>query len=94
VIHALLSCPVPEARRLGRTLRSWQKEFLAYFATNRASNGPTEAVNLIIEKTRRLGHGFRNWDNYRLRLLLRCGGIHWDNAATPRVRRRSPRLVA
>jgi transposase len=94
VIGALLTCPVPEARRLGRTLRSWQDEFLAYFATGGASNGPTEAVNLIIEKTRRLGHGFRNWDNYRLRLLLRCGGIHWDTVVTPRVRSRRPRLVA
>jgi transposase len=94
VIEALLSCPVPEARRLGRTLRSWQEEFLAYHATNGASNGPTEAVNLIVEKTRRLGHGFRNWENYRLRLLLRCGGIHWDRVLTPRVRKRHPRLVA
>jgi transposase len=94
VIQALLSCPVPEARPLGRTLRSWQKEFLAYSGTNGASNGPAEAVNLIIEKTRRLGHGFRNWHNYRLRLLLRCGGIHRDTLLTPRVRNRRPRLVA
>jgi transposase len=86
VIQALLTCPVPEAQRLGRTLRSWQHEFLAYFATGGASNGPTEAVNLIIEKTRRLGHGFRNWHNYRLRLLLRCGGIRWNTLQTPRVR--------
>jgi hypothetical protein len=45
-------------------------------------------------KTRRLGHGFRNWHNYRLRLLLRCGGIQWDTLLTPRIRRRRPRLVA
>lgn len=94
VIQALLTCPVPEAQRLGRTLRSWQREFLAYFATGGASNGPTEAVNLIIEKTRRLGHGFRNWHNYRLRLLLRCGGIRWNTLTTPRIRSRHPRLVA
>jgi transposase len=94
VIEALLSCPVPEAQRLGRTLRSWRREFLAYFATGGASNGPTEAVNLIIEKTRRLGHGFRNWHNYRLRLLLRCGGIQWNTLLTPRVRGRHPRFVA
>jgi transposase len=76
VIEALLSCPVPEARRLGRTLRSWQEEFLAYFTTNGASNGPTEAVNLIVEKTRRLGHGFRNWENYRLRVAIQPES-HW-----------------
>lgn len=58
VIQALLSCPVSGARRLGRTLRFWQEEFLAYFDTNGASSGPTEAVNLIVEETRRLGRGF------------------------------------
>jgi transposase len=94
VIEALLTCPVPEAQRLGRTLRTWRREFLAYFPTGGASNGPTEAVNLIIEKTRRLGHGFRNWHNYRLRLLPRCGGIRWNTATTPRVRTRHPRFVA
>jgi len=63
---------VPEVDRLSRTLRTWEEETLNYHRTG-ATNGPTEAVNLIIEKTRRLGHGFRNWDNYRLRLLLHCG---------------------
>jgi transposase len=27
-------------------------------------------VNLIIDKTRRLAHGFRTFDHYRLRILL------------------------
>ena len=53
---------VPEVDRLSRTLRTWEEETLNYHRTG-ATNGPTEAVNLIIEKTRRLGHGFRNWDN-------------------------------
>lgn len=34
------------------------------------SNGGTEAVNLLTEKIRRLTHGFRNFENYRLRILL------------------------
>lgn len=42
---------------------------LAYHSTGGASNGPTEAVNLI-EKIRRIGHGYRNFGNYRGRLLL------------------------
>lgn len=62
-----------------------------YFATGGASNGPTEAVNLIIEKTRRLGHDFRS---YRLLLLLRCGGIRWKDLTTPRVRTCRPRSAA
>ena len=63
---------VPELRRLARTLTTWRGEFLAYFRTGRISNGPTEAVNLLINKILRVGHGFRNFGNYRLRLLLHC----------------------
>ena len=93
VLEALLSCPVPELVRLGRTLRSWRSEWLASFDTGGASNGPTEALNLLIDKIRRLGHGFRNYDNYRLRLLLYCG-VDWQTNPTPRIRRRRPRMVA
>lgn len=40
------------------------------------SNGPTEAVNALIKKVKRIGHGFRNLDSYRLR-LLRATGMDW-----------------
>lgn len=74
VIASFPSCPIPEVARLGRTLRSWQQQVLAYFTTNGASNGGTEAINLVIEKTRRIAHGFRNFQNYRLRILLAADG--------------------
>jgi transposase len=70
LIDTLHTCPVPELARLGRTLRRWREQILAYFATGGVNNGGTEAINLIIEKTRRLAHGFRNFENYRLRILL------------------------
>ena len=47
---------------------------LSYFATRGVSNGGTEATNLIHEKVRRLAHGFRNFDHYRLRILLATDG--------------------
>ena len=93
LIDDSLDCPVPEVARLGRTLAVWRKEFLADFDTNRASNGPTEAVNLLVEKIRRIGHGYRRFDHYRLRLLLHCG-IEWPNLLPPRIRRRRPRFLA
>lgn len=93
LLASLHTCPVPEIARLGRTLRAWRGELLAYYDTDGASNGPTEAMNLIIEKTRRIGHGYRNFANYRLRLLLHCG-VDWQTPATPRMRPRRPRLVA
>src|SRR5829696_4705523 len=54
---------VAELTRLARTIPTWREEFLAYFTTSRASNGPTEAVNLLIKRILRVGHGFRNFDN-------------------------------
>ena len=59
---------------LGRTLRAWKAQILAYFDTHGVSNGGTEAINLIIEKVRRLAHGFKDFDHYRLRILLAADG--------------------
>jgi transposase len=47
---------------------------LAYFDTDGLSNGGTEAINMLIEKARRLAHGYRNFTNYRLRMLLAASG--------------------
>jgi transposase len=88
----MTSCPVPEVARLGRTLASWRAELLAYWRTGGASTGPTEAMNLLIDKIRRVGHGYRNFHNYRLRLLLHCG-TNWHTAPTTRIRGRRPRFV-
>src|ERR1700712_5267141 len=57
---------VPELHRLARTLDSWREELLARFTVGAVSNGPTEAINLLIKKIKRVGHGFRNFANYRL----------------------------
>jgi transposase len=84
---------VAELSRLARTVRAWEVEILAFHATDGCSNGPTEAVNLLIKKVKRVGHGFRNFTNYRLRLLLHCG-VSWPTHRTARLRGRSPRLVA
>jgi transposase len=84
---------LPELSRLARTVRAWEAEILAFHATDGCSNGPTEAVNLLIKKVKRVGHGFRSFPNYRLRLLLHCG-VAWQTHRTARLRGRSPRLVA
>jgi transposase len=75
VLASFISCPVREVARLGRTLKQWRSEFLGYFDTNGASNGGTEAMNGLIELHRRIARGFRNRNNYRLRMLLIGGGL-------------------
>jgi transposase len=82
-----------ELSRLARTVRAWQTEILAWHRTAGCSNGATEAINLLIKKVKRVGHGFRNFANYRLRVLLYCG-VRWQTHRTARLRSRSPRLVA
>jgi transposase len=84
---------VPELVRLARTLDSWREELFAYFDTGGVSNGPTEAVNGLIKKIKRIGHGYRNFANYRLRLLLYCGA-QWNTPAVTPIRGRLPRLAA
>jgi transposase len=74
VLDSFPSCPIPEVARLGRTLKAWRAQVLAYFDTQGVSNGGTEAINLIIEKVRRLAHGFRNFGHYRLRIMLAADG--------------------
>ena len=82
---------VAEIRSLGNTLASWRTEILARHSTG-ASNGPTEGLNLCVKKVKRCGHGFRRFDNYRLRVLLHTGGVTWpERSSSRRIRtRQSP----
>ena len=93
LIPALRSCPIPELARLGRTLHAWRDELLAAFTHPDVSNGPTENLNLKIKNTKRVARGYRNFANYRLRLLLNHGRTHEDRSAT-RIRTRRPSLAA
>ena len=76
ILTSFTTCPIPEVARLGRTLTQWKQAFLGYFDTAGATNGGTEAINGLIELHRRIARGFRNRDNYRLRMLLIGGGLH------------------
>ncbi len=82
---------VKEVKTLAKSLRRWRSEILAHHTTG-ASNGPTEAVNLTIKAVKRCGRGFRNFTNYRLRLLL-VAGVQWQTSPVTRLRSR-PRLIA
>lgn len=79
---------VEEIVSLGKTLAKWRSEILAHHETG-ASNGPTEGLNLCVKKVKRCGHGFRSFENYRLRVLLHAGGVIWPSRPQPpRIRSR------
>jgi transposase len=85
---------IPECDRLARTIRRWEQAVLAYYRSDGLSNARTEAINGLMSKIRRVGHGFRNLRNYRLRLLLHCDGVTWQHQPTARLRKRAPRIAA
>lgn len=71
----------PEVRSLGRTLARWFDEITNWHKAF-VSNGPTEAVNNLIKRIKRIGFGFRSFEHYRIRVLLYAGQPNWDLLAT------------
>jgi transposase len=76
VRHCVKKAMPPEVQRLGRTIKNWFDK-IANFHLARVSNGPTEALNNLIKRIKRIGFGFRNFENYRIRALLYAGRPNW-----------------
>jgi transposase len=60
---------LPEIRALAGMLKLWQEEILNYF-TYRVTQGPVEGQNNRAKVIQRRAYGYRNFTNYRRRLLL------------------------
>ena len=56
---------------LAKTFESWQEQILRMLRFSR-SNGITEGFHTKMEKISRIAYGFRNFNNYRERVLLQC----------------------
>ncbi|NCN95843.1 MAG: ISL3 family transposase, partial [Bdellovibrionales bacterium] len=59
---------LPEIQRLRKTLIKWKVEILNYFKTG-ITNARTEGFNNIAKLLKRKAFGFRNFQNYRLKVL-------------------------
>ena len=70
-----------EVRSLGRTLKNWRNEIIAWHKFH-ISNGPTEGANNLIKRVKRVAFGFRSFRNYRVRALLYAGRPDWSKLAT------------
>jgi len=64
----MASSPLPESNELLRTLANWREEILNYF-DYRITNGFVEGKNNRIKTIKRMAYGYRNMDNFRLRIL-------------------------
>jgi transposase len=55
------------------TLRNWWEVILNYFA-DRLTSGMVEGLNNKLKVIKRLAYGYRNFEHFRLRVLIECDG--------------------
>jgi transposase len=71
-IQQLKSCPFPALQSLGQTLWAWREEIARMWRFTK-NNGITEGFHTKMEMISRRAYGFRNFENYRLRVRVLCG---------------------
>jgi hypothetical protein len=65
-----------ELRKLGKTITYWFEKIMAFHEI-RITNGPTEGLNNLITRVKRVAFGFTTFDTYRIRALLDAGKPNW-----------------
>ncbi len=70
-----------DVRSLGRTLRRWKYQIVAWHRAQ-VTNGPTEAANNLLKRVKRAAFGFLSFVNFRIRVLLYAGKPDWALLAT------------
>lgn len=70
-IEQLRSSDLPHLVQLGETLDSWKEEIARMWRFTR-NNGITEGFHNKMETISRVAYGFRNFQNYRLRVKVLC----------------------
>lgn len=68
ILDWLALSKVEELKRLRKTLMHWREEILNYFKI-RITNAKTEGFNNVAKSIIKRAYGFRNFNNYRLRVL-------------------------
>lgn len=73
-VNECLKSPIAAFQELGRTLKRWSEPIVRMSRFTK-SNGITEGFHTKMEMITRRAFGFRNFQNYRLRVIALCG---WD----------------
>lgn len=71
-IEDLKASPFESLKQLGKTLDSWKDEVARMWRFTK-NNGITEGFHTKMEMISRRAFGFRNFENYRLRVKVLCG---------------------
>ncbi len=61
-------------KKLGRTIRQWFEPIIRMWRFTK-SNGITEGFHRKMKLIQRRAYGYRNFQNYRLRVLMECGHV-------------------
>jgi transposase len=72
MIEELKKTPFKHLQSLGYTLDNWKEEIARMFRFSK-TNGITEGLHNKMEMISRRAYGFRNFENYRLRVRVLCG---------------------
>lgn len=70
-VYQLRQAGLPQLVQLGETLHAWANEIAAMWRFTR-NNGITEGFHTKMEVLQRQAYGFRNFNNYRLRVKVLC----------------------
>jgi transposase len=70
-VHQLRQAGLPQLVQLGQTLFAWRSEIACMWRFSR-SNGITEGFHTKMELINRQAYGFRNFNNYRMRVKVLC----------------------
>ena len=70
-VYQLRQAGLPQLVQLGETLHAWREEIAAMWRFTR-NNGITEGFHNKMELINRQAYGFRNFENYRLRVKVLC----------------------
>jgi transposase len=71
MIHALKKSPFKALAALGRTFFQWREEIVRMWRFTK-SNGITEGFHRKMKLIQRRAYGFRNFENYRIRVKVLC----------------------
>ncbi len=71
-IQHLRTCGLTQMITLGETFDSWKEEIATMWRFTR-NNGITEGFHNKMETISRQAYGFRNFENYRMRVKVLCG---------------------
>ena len=82
MVEQLKQSPIAPLKTLGETMSSWRDEIGRMWRFSK-TNSITEGLHNKMEMISRRAFGFRNFGNYRLRVLALCG---W-NAVINRTRK-------